>query len=157
MSDYYSNKLFASHLKQCYDIAPARIQQYLKAEVQFVLDHLAQTDQILELGCGYGRVLAQIAPKVLRAYGIDISVKNLELGKEYLSHLSNIELFEMNATSMKFDDNSFDHTIAIQNGISAFKVDPVDLIKESLRVTKIGGKVFMSSYSKNIWEDRLEW
>jgi hypothetical protein len=42
-------------LQRCYKIAPPRVQQYLEAEVAFVLSHLHPGDEVLELGCGYGR------------------------------------------------------------------------------------------------------
>jgi 2-polyprenyl-6-hydroxyphenyl methylase/3-demethylubiquinone-9 3-methyltransferase len=51
----------------------------------------------------------------------------------------------------------FDAVVCIQNGISAFQVDPEILVKESLRVTKPGGRVFFSTYSPKIWVQRLEW
>jgi len=47
--------------------------------------------------------------------------------------------------------------VCIQNGISAFHVDQVKLIKESIRVTKPMGIILFSSYSEKIWDDRLKW
>ena len=63
----------------------------------------------------------------------------------------------MDAIDLKFSDNYFDTVICIQNGISAFKVDPLKLFKESIRVTREGGTVLFSSYSEKFWKDRLEW
>ena len=155
---YYSEKLSAFQLKRCYEIASPRIKQYLEAEIQYILNnHIKATDTILELGCGYGRVLAKLAEQVRKVYGIDTSKDSLKLAGEFLSEHSNVELYEMNVKSLKFNDQMFDVVIAIQNGISAFHVDPHDLIRESLRVTKDGGKVLLSSYSENIWEARLDW
>ena len=51
----------------------------------------------------------------------------------------------------------FDAVVCLQNGISAFHVDPERLIGESLRVTKPGGTVFLSSYSDRFWAYRLAW
>jgi hypothetical protein len=52
MNNYYSEKLAAEHLKKCYDIAPPRVQQYLEAEIQYVLSHIKTHDLVIELGCG---------------------------------------------------------------------------------------------------------
>jgi len=43
--------------------------------------------------------------------------------------------------------------------ISALTVyfDPVQLINESIRVTKDGGIILLSSYSDKIWDARLDW
>jgi 2-polyprenyl-6-hydroxyphenyl methylase/3-demethylubiquinone-9 3-methyltransferase len=63
----------------------------------------------------------------------------------------------MDAVSMAFADRSFDLTICIQNGISAFHVDREKLFAEAVRVTRRGGSVLFSSYAESFWDDRLEW
>lgn len=155
--EYYSKNLSALRLKRCYEIAPPRIQQYLEAEMQFVLDNIKPTDTVLELGCGYGRALARLAIKAKSIYGIDTSDDSLWYAQEFLVNFSNVELLKMNADSLDFKNKMFNVVIAIQNGISAFKVDPDKLIQESIRVTKNGGIILMSSYSEKIWETRLDW
>lgn len=133
------------------------MKQYLEAEVQFVLDQLLPSYKVLELGCGYGRVLQKLASKAKTVSGIDTSVTSLDLAKAFLANQSKVDFFLMNAGSLGFQDQCFDAVVAIQNGISAFKVDPHELIQESLRVTRNGGKAIFSSYSDKFWDDRLEW
>lgn len=157
MNDYYSKQLSANKLKRCYNIASPRIKQYLEAEIQFVLEQIKPSDKVLELGCGYGRVLKRIAEKASKVIGIDTSSESIQLAEKYLQDYTNIELFQMNAKSMDFKEQSFDVVIGIQNSISAFKVKPEELTKESLRVTKQNGKVIFSSYSDKIWQERLAW
>ena len=72
-NDYYSTELYGNKLKRCYEIASVRIKQYLEAEIQFVLKYLKSNYKVLELGCGYGRVLEKLAEKVNSVYGIDKS------------------------------------------------------------------------------------
>ncbi len=157
MTNYYSDTLSAQRLKQVYDIAPPKVQQYLNAEVVFILKYVQSGDKVLELGCGYGRILPMIVKKVEEVFGIDTSFDSLLLGKKLLSNSENCRLACMNAIHLAFPDNVFDTVICIQNGISAFHVNQRKLIKESLRVTKPGGVVLFSSYSDKFWEDRLEW
>ena len=156
-NEYYSKKLSTLRLKRCYEIAPPRIQQYLEAEIQFVLDNIKSTDTVLELGCVYGRVLARLGMKAKSICGIDTSDESLWYAQEFLADLSNVELHKMNVVPLDFKDQMFDVVIAIQNGISAFKVDPLKLIRESIRVTKTGGIILISSYSEKTWEARLDW
>lgn len=54
-------------------------------------------------------------------------------------------------------DHSFDLTMCIQNGISAFGVDQQQLFAEAIRVTRPRGTVLFSSYSHRFWEERLKW
>ncbi|MGD8780367.1 MAG: class I SAM-dependent methyltransferase [Ignavibacteria bacterium] len=157
MEDYYSNSLNSNNLRKCYEIAPGRVKQFLDAEISFVADKCNQDDVLLDLGCGYGRVSFRLLEKVNRIVGIDTSADNIHLAKELLGENDRCKFIKMNVADLKFDNNSFDKVICVQNGISAFKVDPVRLMKESIRVTKKGGMVLYSSYSEKFWNDRLEW
>ncbi len=154
---YYSQKLSGERLKLCYSIAQPRIKQYLEAEVDFVLRKIKPTDRVLELGCGYGRVLLMLAEKARLATGIDTSLDSLRLHRELCQGVPNAMVCAMDAGLMGFKDNQFDKVVCVQNGISAFKLDPKAVLAEALRVTRPGGSVLLSSYANRFWEDRLEW
>ena len=66
MNNYYSKRLSSNKLKQCYDLASPRIKQYLKAEIDFTIEQIKRSDTVLELGCGYGRVLKEFVLKHLQ-------------------------------------------------------------------------------------------
>lgn len=157
MNNYYSENLNSNKLKQCYEIAPARVQQFLNAEIDFILNHISSKDHVLDLGCGYGRVSKRISEKAERVTGIDISQENIDLAKEYVQDNHKCKFFVMDARKMEFPNDHFDVTICVQNGISAFKIEPEKLLKESIRVTQKGGIILYSSYSDKFWNDRLEW
>lgn len=154
---YYDEKLSAAKLKRCYDIAPPRIVQYLESEIDFIISRIKPGMKILELGCGYGRALKPLYGMANLVCGIDTSMSSLIMGKSILKDLLGIELQLMDAVSMGFKDNSFDLVFCIQNGISAFKVDGLELIKEAVRVARQGGIVLFSTYSEKFWQHRLEW
>ena len=154
---YYSGRLAAERLKRCYDIATPRVRQYLEAEIKHVLSRITKNDIVLELGCGFGRVLERICPAVLFAVGIDIAGSSLELAEKLLRSVPNYRLCLMNAADLEFPDGFFDFVVCVQNGISAFHKDMGGLVKEAVRVTAKGGSVFFSSYSDKFWSDRLEW
>ncbi|MFX1251427.1 MAG: class I SAM-dependent methyltransferase [Promethearchaeota archaeon] len=157
MNDYYTDKLSAERLKQCYEIAPPRVQQYLHAELSHVLQKTRPGDIVLDLGCGYGRIIPHLTQKAGQVIGIDTSLNNLLLGRQMLHAISNCHLLNMDAVHLAFPDQVFDLVACIQNGISAFHVDQHTLIRESIRVTKPGGKVLFSSYSDKFWQPRLKW
>ena len=157
MHGYYSKKLSGERLKLCYEIAPPRVKQYLVAEIEFVLGKIKPADLVLELGCGYGRVLKKLIEKANTIVGIDTSQDSLRLAQETLGGAPSCHFFAMDAVELGFSGGQFDVVICIQNGISAFKVDQRKLIKEAMRVTRSGGTVLFSSYSERFWEDRLEW
>ena len=157
MSSYYTARLFAARLRACYEVAPPRVKAYLAAEIEFVLQRTSSRMAVLELGCGYGRVLRRLLPRVQKLVGIDTSVSSLRMAAESVGPKESLHLVAMDAAHMGFADHTFDLTICIQNGISAFGVDQGQLLAEAVRVTRSGGVVLFSSYADAFWEERLRW
>ncbi|MBU1319676.1 MAG: class I SAM-dependent methyltransferase [candidate division Zixibacteria bacterium] len=156
MADYYSDRLSADRLRRVYEIATPRIVRYLDAEIGYVKEKIRPTDKVLDLGCGYGRVLNDLADCCNSVVGIDKAQSSLLLAREMPLNPT-VHLAQMDAVALGFRDRSFDVVVCIQNGISAFKIEPERLLAECMRVTKRGGRVLLSSYSDKIWDDRLEW
>jgi len=157
MAGYYAERLSAGRLRACYDVAPPRTRQYLEAEIAHVLQHATPSVSALELGCGYGRVLRRLAPRVRAVAGVDNVLASLALAREHVAGAGTVRLAAMDAGCTGFRDGAFDLTICIQNGISAFRVDPQLLLREAVRITRSGGLVVFSSYSARFWQARLEW
>lgn len=157
MTDYYAESLSGRRLQLCYELAAPRVRQYLEAEIRHVMSRLGPSDTVLELGCGYGRVALRLADVVQRIVGIDTAEESIEIARELASTSTNCEFLNMNALDLRFADGEFDAVICVQNGICAFGVDQVDLLRESLRVTASGGIMLFSSYSDQFWRHRLAW
>lgn len=157
MTSYYSEKLSAERLKLCYDLAPPAVRHYLATEIEYVWKRTALSKRVLELGCGYGRVLRLLSPARTMLVGIDSSLQNLAMARSYLEGHGNVTLLLMDAVRLGFPSGVFDLVCCIQNGISAFHVDQRELLSEAVRVTKPGAKVLFSSYADEFWEDRLNW
>jgi len=157
MPGYYTKRLAAERLRACYDLAPPRTKAYLEAEIEFVLAKTTSSTLALELGCGYGRVLERLLPRVRVAFGIDTSPSSLRMALECLGRKPSLCLACMDSVQMGFRDRAFDLTICVQNGICAFAVDQQQLFREAIRVTRSGGLVMFSSYTPQFWEHRLEW
>ena len=155
-SGYYARKLAGERLRRCYEMAPRRVQQYLEAEVEFVLGRLNPDSWVLELGCGYGRALHPLGQKAARAVGIDTAMESLRLAQSWIEE-SSTSLLEMDAAELGFRDGCFDLVVCVQNGISALKLLPHRLMGEAVRVTCAGGRAMFSSYAEEFWEERLAW
>lgn len=156
MSGYYEKRLAAECLRRCYAVAPPAARAYLRAEIEFVADRLRHSCSALELGCGYGRVMTALAPELTNLFGIDTSLASLQMARQELAPHP-CHLTAMDAVQLAFRDSVFDAVICIQNGISAFGVDPLPWVRETLRVTRSGGRVLLSSYTDRFWDARLEW
>jgi ubiquinone/menaquinone biosynthesis C-methylase UbiE len=154
---YYAEKLSGERLQRCYQIAPRRVRQYLEAEIIHALGCLRPTDEVLELGCGYGRIARRLARVAKCVVGVDTARESLELARRLSQAGDRCEFLWMDAVDLRFSDGSFDAVLCLQNGICAFGVDQLRLLEEALRVTRDGGIALFSSYSDKFWSDRLAW
>ncbi len=156
MSNYYAEKLNATKLFQVYQTQYPRVERYFEEEINFVRNNLNGSERLLEVGTGYGRIIRELAPHVTTAVGIDISSASVELGKEYLKDYPNCSIQTMDAHNLEFNEE-FDVVLCLQNGLSAMKGHPMDLINECMKVLKTGGKAYFSTYSAKFWDHRLLW
>ncbi len=157
MGSYYEEKLSGERLRQCYELAPPRIRRYLDAEIAFVADQVRGATRVLELGCGYGRVLREIASGASHVVGCDISQSSLALARSFLRPHGGTVLVRADAARLPFRTGSFDAVLCVQNGVSAFDTDRPQLASEAARVTRAGGRILFSSYAPGIWNERLNW
>lgn len=155
MDNYYAEKLNSQKLFQVYETQIPRIKQYLQAEIDFVKGNLSNTQSVLELGAGYGRIIRELAPYCGSIVGIDISVESVELGKEYLKDCPNASIVAMDVHQLKFP-KPFDVVLCLQNGLSAMRADSA-VIYKILDSVAPGGTAFFSSYSSKFWDYRLKW
>jgi 2-polyprenyl-6-hydroxyphenyl methylase/3-demethylubiquinone-9 3-methyltransferase len=152
--DYYVQKLSALRLERVYAIANPRVKRYLQAEIDHVAAYVKPGDHVLELGCGYGRVLEPLVSVAGRGCGVDNAYASLRFYRQ--KHPAR-HLAAMDAAALAFKAHTFDLVLGIQNFISACKVPPRQLLRECLRVARPGGWVLLSSYAAEFWPHRLAW
>lgn len=156
MENYYADSLNSAKLLQVYETGIERVRQYLEAEIDFVRKGLRGHERILELGAGYGRIMKELAPFAGSIVGIEISEDSVSFGKEYLRDNPQCSLLTMDGHKLDFR-NEFDIVICLQNGLSAMKGDPHNLVRRAMDALVPGGKAYFSSYSPRFWEIRLAW
>lgn len=156
MENYYADSLNSAKLLQVYETGIVRVKQYLEAEIDFVRKDLRGHERILELGAGYGRIMRGLAPYAGSVVGIDISEDSVSFGREYLRDTANCSLLVMDGHKLHYR-NEFDIVICLQNGLSAMKGDPLNLVRRAIDALVPGGKAYFSSYSPKFWEVRLAW
>jgi ubiquinone/menaquinone biosynthesis C-methylase UbiE len=157
VTGYYDSNLAADRLRRVYEVAPARARQYLDAEISHALERIRPGDVVLDLGCGYGRVMPRWAARAALVVGVDTSLASLSLAHRMLEGRPNCLLVNADALTLPFRSAGLDVVACIQNGLSAFHVDRAALVREAVRVTKPGGTVLFSTYSPKFWDHRLEW
>ena len=156
VKNYYSGKLNAALLMEVYRTDLDRVRQYLQAEISYVAGYLTGTERVLELGAGYGRIMKEIAPLAASVLGLDISVDSVLFGREYLKDAPNCRLETADAHLIEYR-SEFEMVLCLQNGLSAMKGDPLNLVTRGVRALVKGGKAFFSTYSDKFWGPRVEW
>jgi len=112
---------------------------------------------VIEVGIGTGISLG-LYPSGCEVVGIDLTRKMLERAqkKKLKQKLDHVDLFEMDAENMTFNDDSFDHAVA------AFVVtvvpNPEKMVSEMKRVTKAGGSIVILNHfcSNNSFLRKME-
>ncbi len=157
MKDYYLENLSGNHLHRVYSLADEPVKRYLQGEIEFCRQRISPGDRVLELGCGYGRVLKALASDTHVIEGVDNAPGNIELAGRYLQNEPGTRVHLMSVDKLDFADNSFDLVLCTQNGLSAFGLDPLNIIREACRVTKHDGQLICCTYAKSFWPVRLQW
>lgn len=156
MSNYYAQSLNSMKLLQVYQTKYPRIKRYFDEEINFVRQNLYGNEKVLEVGAGYGRIIKELAPFAASFMGIDISKASVELGRDYIKECPNCSIQVMDVYNLEFDEE-FDVVLCLQNGLSAIKGQPINLIKQCMKVLTSGGKAYFSTYSAKFWNYRLAW
>lgn len=121
-------------------------------DLEFLKDYVMQGDQVLDFGCGNGRLLAFLKDKFISYKGVDVSEKLIRLAKErYPNEAGNFLKIGSDAT-LPFYDNSFNKIFSI----AVFHHFPPEyaenVAKELYRVLSPGGKLVVTVW--NLWQPR---
>jgi SAM-dependent methyltransferase len=98
---------------------------------------------LLDIGCGQGRILKLLASRAHRAVGVDISsdARRLARAELLLAGTPNTTLRQGDMVSLPFEDNEFD-TIILDDVFRDAK-DPAAALLEAKRLLSAGGRVLL--------------
>jgi len=100
---------------------------------------------LLDIGCGQGRLLKLLASRAQRVVGVDIDpdARRLARAELLLAGLPNCTLRQGDMYALPFGDREFDTIIL--DGVLDDAERPVDVIGEALRVLRTGGRLLLLS------------
>jgi len=112
---------------------------------------ISQKRVVLDIGCGIGRVAAELAPLVMEVHGIDVSSRMIEAALRRCAPLSNVRLTKGSGRDLReFNDSSFDAAIAVDT-FPYIHQSGSDLVaaffRESARVLRPDGDLVILNFS----------
>ena len=98
---------------------------------------------LLDVGCGQGRLLKLLATRAHRVVGVDIDpqARRLARAELFLAGLPNCSLRQGNMYSLPFEDGEFDTVIL--DDVLAEADEPTAAVEEARRLMKDGGRLLM--------------
>ena len=112
---------------------------------------LSQKRVVLDIGCGIGRVAAELAPRVREVHGIDVSAKMIAAATRRCGQMENVKFQKGNGRDLsEFGDQAFEAAVAVDT-FPYLNQSGADLVRsffsESWRVLKPGGDLVILNYS----------
>lgn len=156
----YRTDLAAERLRRVYEVAPPRVLRYLAAEIAHVRAVLCPAHRVLDLGAGYGRAALALAGAARSIVAVDHAGASLALGRALAAAAplgSRVRFAAMDCGRLAFPAATFDVVICVQNGLSAFGLEPEALLREAARVARRGACLLFSTYAERFFPERLEW
>jgi len=106
--------------------------------------------RVLEVACGGGTGLGLLAKVAQSVVGGDITPENLAIARQTYQGRENIQLVEMDALAMPFEDHSFDVLLLLDS--LYFLSDFPLFLKEAKRVLKSEGVLILTTVNPQ-WKD----
>ena len=152
-NDFFARIEQAEFISRVYAETPLVIQKFFRQESGMLQKSLAGARRVLEVGCGFGRVLEWVPAEVNYA-GIDISRHYVEEAK---SRNPRGDWICGDATSLPFQGGRFDAVFCVQNTLGNMEGIEEKVLSEMRRVCRPRGKVILSVYSEDSFETRRLW
>jgi ubiquinone/menaquinone biosynthesis C-methylase UbiE len=112
----------------------------------FDLAGVGKNDDVLEIGCGVGRIGHELAPHCRTWTGADISANLLQYAAQRLRDLANVSLVRLHNVGLSgIADSSVDLVYATNMVMHLDEMDRWKYAQEAFRVLRPGGRIFIDS------------
>ena len=125
-------------------------QPLFKQEIEILDKYLTQPRDLVDIGCGTGRIVFPYAKKGFRCTGIDISDSMLNIAKTRAKEQKlNITFLCQDAVELQLPPSSFDYALAIFDMLSIIPGDEsrVKLLRNLHQSLRLGGFLFSSVWT----------
>lgn len=131
------------------DVFP-EFAEWTKQDIVEIKKFLKKDSIVLDVGCGWGREIKELAPFCEKIVALDNDSREIETAKSYLKNIQNVEFEIQDAKKTSFPDEAFDIIISVGNTFGNLAEDKEKVLQEMKRLIKKDGKILLSVYSKGV-------
>lgn len=128
---------------------PQILKKFFTGDIDYIENKLEKSGKVLEIGCGFGRLLPYLAKVSREVVGIDFSKLQVKKSRALFRNNKNVKVELMSAEKLKFKDGIFDTTACLNCSLGNMPGIESLVISEMKRVTKKGGKVIVRVFADN--------
>lgn len=129
-------------------------RQLSSNEIDAVGEYLKPDFIVLDIGCGWGREIKELAPLCKKMVGLDNDLNEIATAKDYLVGVPNVELLVGDITHTDFGDASFDVVFGVGNTLGNLDEAKLISLQEMKRLVKDDGHILLTVYSKEADAER---
>lgn len=149
----------SGHKFMDFSLMTTGIKEYMKAEEEFIIERVAGSESVLDIGCGTGRYLQLLSPHVQKIVGIDYAEQMVAMAESVAACLSNASVVNCSAEKITAHvDGTFEIALLAWNTIGNIKQESHSLVFKNLAQV-VDKHIFISSYrlGKEVLEERLKY
>ncbi len=149
MDNKLINKIL-SKIESGYDLMADKFsgtRAFFWSDLAFIADYIEDGDNILDYGCGNGRLLEILKNKKINYTGADISQKLIELAKQKYPEFADNFIKISSQSSLPFPDNFFNKIISVAVFHHFPEKYAKEMVKELYRVTQHGGTAIVTAWN----------
>lgn len=134
---------------------PKSYKKWFEEEKKYLQKTITPDAKVLEVGCGDGRSIFDILPITKDVIGIDHDEKAVKDAKNNFSSYPTIKIRKADATDLPFKDEEFDFVMCMTT-FANFGDKKFTVLKEMKKVLKKSGKIIISVFSEDAFEERIK-
>lgn len=134
---------------------PESYRRWFEDEKKYLENHITENSHVLDVGCGDGRNIMDVLEITPYVSGIDHDHKAVLDAQAKLRGYPLVNILQSDALHLPFRDNCFNYLLCI-GSFANFAENKYQILREMKRVLDDNGKLLLSVFSEDAFEERMK-